>query len=125
MQLARKLREERSVDLSSGRLREILKKNYRWKRTRQSHRKLQDPVKRATKRADLEMLKLVAAEGEINLKYLDESGFCLRSPVSYSYSPRGEQKKIINDKYFLGFGYYAPISDFLLLNPISINLADK
>jgi hypothetical protein len=34
------------------------------------HHQLQDPVKRAIKRADLEMLKLAAEEGEINLKYL-------------------------------------------------------
>jgi putative transposase len=31
------------------------------------------------------MLELAAATGEIDLKYLDESGFCLWSPVSYSY----------------------------------------
>jgi len=28
------------------------------------------------------------------LKYLDESGFCLWSPVSYSYSRLGEQKRL-------------------------------
>ena len=38
------------------------------------------------------MLKIAAAEGDIDLKYLDEAGFCLWSPVSYSYSPIGEQK---------------------------------
>jgi hypothetical protein len=58
------------------------KKNYRWKRTRHSHRKKQDRIKRATKQADLDMLELAAAAGEIELKYLDESGFCLWSPVS-------------------------------------------
>lgn len=30
--------------------------------------------------------------GVIDLKFLDESGFCLWSPVSYSYSRVGEQK---------------------------------
>lgn len=30
--------------------------------------------------------------GEICLKFLDESGFCLYSPVSYTYSPTGQQK---------------------------------
>ena len=38
------------------------------------------------------MLKMAATEGYIDLKYLDEAGFCLWSPVSYSYSPIGEQK---------------------------------
>jgi len=40
------------------------------------------------------MLELSAATGEIQLKYLDESGFCLWSPVSYSYSPIGQQKRM-------------------------------
>jgi hypothetical protein len=30
----------------------------------------------------------------VDLKYLDEAGFCLWSPVSYSYSPIGEQKRL-------------------------------
>jgi putative transposase len=40
------------------------------------------------------MLVLSAAAGEIQLKHLDESGFSLWSPVSYSYSPVGEQKRM-------------------------------
>ena len=39
-------------------------------------------------------MKLAAAEGYIDLKYLDESGCCLWSPVSYSYSRIGEQKRL-------------------------------
>ncbi len=38
------------------------------------------------------MLKMAAVEGCIDLKYLDEAGFCLWSPVSYSYSLIGQQK---------------------------------
>jgi putative transposase len=38
------------------------------------------------------MLKMSAEEGYIDLKYLDEAGFCLWSPVSYSYSLIGQQK---------------------------------
>lgn len=37
-------------------------------------------------------------EGIIDLKYLDEAGFCLWSPVSYSYSPIGEQKRMEQTK---------------------------
>jgi hypothetical protein len=37
---------------------------------------------------------LPEAEGLIHLKYLDESGFCLWSPVSYSYVKKGEQKRL-------------------------------
>lgn len=37
---------------------------------------------------------MAAQEGHIDLKYLDESGCCLESPVSYSYFPIGAQKHI-------------------------------
>lgn len=37
-------------------------------------------------------------EGLIKLKYLDESGFCLWSAVSYSYIKVGEQKRIEQTK---------------------------
>jgi putative transposase len=40
------------------------------------------------------MLEWAAAAGEIELKYLDESGFCVWSPVGYSYSRVGEQKRL-------------------------------
>lgn len=65
-----------------------------WKRTRQSYRNKQDPEQRQFKQADLEMLELAAAVGEIQLMYLDESGFCMWSPVNYTYFPRGQQKRL-------------------------------
>ena len=39
------------------------------------------------------MLKQWATLGELDLKYLDESGFALWSPACYGYSPIGEQKR--------------------------------
>lgn len=51
-------------------------------------------MQKQLKLADLETLELAAAEGYIDLKYLDESGFCLWSPVSYSYSRVGCQKRL-------------------------------
>ncbi len=65
-----------------------------WKRTRQSHKDKQDLEQRLSKQADLDMLELAAATGEIHLKYLDESGFCLWSPVTYSYIKRGQRKRL-------------------------------
>ena len=59
-----------------------------------SHRDKQDPKRRAIKQADLDMLELSAAVGEIYLFYLDESGFSLWSPASYSYFFRGQQKRL-------------------------------
>ena len=65
-----------------------------WKRTRQSHSHRQDDDQRAIKQADLDMLELAAGVGDIDLFYLDESGFCLWSPVSYTYFFRGQQKRL-------------------------------
>jgi len=42
------------------------------------------------------MLELAAAAGEIDLKYLDESGFCAWSKASYTYYKKGEQKRGYN-----------------------------
>ena len=64
-----------------------------WKRTRQSHHDRQDSTLRQIKQADLEMLEWASAVGEISLKYLDESGFCLWSAVGHTYFFRGEQKR--------------------------------
>lgn len=44
------------------------------------------------------MLELSATCGEIDLKYLDESGFCMWSEPSYSYYQRGEQKSLEQTK---------------------------
>ncbi len=44
------------------------------------------------------MLELSAAGGEIDLKYLDESGFCMWSEPSYTYYQRGEQKNLEQTK---------------------------
>lgn len=44
------------------------------------------------------MLELAAATGEIDLKYLDESGFCAWSEPSYTYYFRGEQKRLEQSK---------------------------
>jgi putative transposase len=69
-----------------------------WKRARKSHKGKQDPVARANKQADLDMLELAAASGEIDLKYLDESGFCVWSEPGYTYYFRGEQKRLEQTK---------------------------
>lgn len=49
-------------------------------------------LKKDLKQADLQLLQQAAQDQHIELKYLDESGFCLWSPVSYSYSRIGVQK---------------------------------
>ena len=51
-------------------------------------------MQKQLKQADLATLELAAQDGYVDLKYLDESGFCLWSPVSYSYSRVNEQKHL-------------------------------
>ncbi|HCF26536.1 MAG TPA: IS630 family transposase, partial [Cyanobacteria bacterium UBA11049] len=53
-----------------------------------------NPAHKQLKQADLATLELAAQDGYVELKYLDESGFCLWSPVSYSYSRVKEQKRL-------------------------------
>ena len=98
-QLSQKLKEEKNVNLSSQRIRKILKKkDWRWKRTRISLKGKQNPQEKLIKKADLETLKAYEEEGLIKLKYADESGFCLWSPVSYTYAKKGKQKEIKQSK---------------------------
>lgn len=44
------------------------------------------------------MLELAGAAGEIDLKYLDESGFCMWCSPGYTYYPVGEQKRLEQTK---------------------------
>lgn len=98
-QLSELLKQERQVELSAERVRKILKKKeWKWKRTKVSLKGKQNSLIKARKSADLERLKLFEREGLRRLKYLDESGFCLWSPVSYTSVKKGEQKEIKQTK---------------------------
>jgi hypothetical protein len=92
-QLAAKLEQERQVKLSADGYAGFCKKGVPVKRTRHSQHRQQDSELHRLKQADLETLELAAQGGDIDLKYLDESGFCLFSPVSYSYSRLKQQKR--------------------------------
>lgn len=94
-QLVKKLKQERGVEISHDRLRRILKKKeWLWKRTRNSLKGKRKEADYSQKKKELEKLKYYALEGYINLKYLDEAGFVLSSPASYSYSRKGTQKQL-------------------------------
>ena len=85
--------DERGVILSADRIRKVLnKRGWRCQRTRYQQPPAPDPKLKAAKQADLDWLLWAHSAGEICLKFLDESGFCLWSPVSYSYARMGTQK---------------------------------
>ncbi|MDJ0591139.1 MAG: hypothetical protein QNJ72_14275 [Pleurocapsa sp. MO_226.B13] len=69
--MSQKLARERQVQLSPDHLRRVLKKKgVIGKRTRQSHRQRQDQKQREIKQADLDMVELSAAVGEIDLRII-------------------------------------------------------
>lgn len=63
------------------------------------------------------MLELAAATGEIDLKYLDESGFCTWSEPSYTYYFRGKQKRLEQSKRrgrrLSIIGFFQPLISFV------------
>lgn len=88
-QLAQKLEQERQVKLSASNSMVNEKGLAMEAHPPQPQTTKLDPIAKAIKQADFDTLKQ-AREGHLILKYLDESGFCLWSPVSYSYSRMGE-----------------------------------
>jgi len=54
------------------------------KKTKKKNQRATRPKTKEIKQSDLDMLELSAATGEIDLKYLDESGFCMWSEPSYT-----------------------------------------
>lgn len=63
------------------------------------------------------MLELAAACGEIDLKYLDESGFCMWSEHGYTYYFKGEQKRLEQSKRrgrrLSIIGFFQPLISFV------------
>lgn len=94
-QLAQKLEQERSCRLSPDRLRHLLQK-------RATDGNAPATISEANQTLSSKQASkltwthsgFAAQEGHIELKYLDESGCSLWSPVSYSYSRVGTQKQL-------------------------------
>ena len=70
------------------------KKKWRWKRLRSKPPATKNQEFKEVKKRDLELLKLWEKQGLITLLYLDESGCCPQSPLSYGYGQIGQQKSI-------------------------------
>lgn len=62
-------------------------------------------------------MELSAAAGEIDLKYLDESGFCVWSEPGYTYYFKGEQKRLEQKKRrgrrLSIIGFFQPLISFV------------
>ena len=94
-QLSQRLARERQVFLGAiANSSYTQKKKWRWKRLRRKPPAAKNLEFKEAKTRDLQLLKLWAKQGLITLLYLDESGCCPESPLSYGYGQIGQQKSI-------------------------------
>jgi hypothetical protein len=90
-----KIKAEWEIDTSTKTIKRILKSlSMSWHRMHRCVRGEPDLIEYAEKRAKLEEFKRLEDAGEINLYYLDETGFCLISNVSYRWQNIGEYLSI-------------------------------
>ncbi|KAI9129950.1 IS630 family transposase [Acaryochloris sp. CCMEE 5410] len=86
-----KIKEAWNIKVSKTTLKRILKAcSMSWRRLRRVVAGQPDPVEYETKRQQLEVLKYQEEKGELDLRYLDESGFCLVPYVPYAWQEKGE-----------------------------------
>lgn len=108
----------RRLSLSSLR-RGLRERHWVWKRCRRSVKAQRDPAAFAEGQRVLCAFEAKAAAGEIDLYYLDESGFCASSYVPYAWQRRGETRSLpanapgrVNVIGFMnrqGQGYFHPV----------------
>jgi transposase len=79
------------VSISKTTLKRILKScSMRWRRLRRLLAGKPDPVEYATKQPQLAEFKHQEAQGAVDLRYMDESGFCLVPYLPYAWQEQGE-----------------------------------
>ncbi len=89
--VVQKVKEEWGIEISTRTIKRILKMFYMsWHRMRRGVGGEPNPEEYKRKKAELEELKRKDSEGEINLYYLDESGFSLIPSVPYAWQNIGE-----------------------------------
>ena len=102
------------------------KKGFIWKRIRKVTPKSPDPKEYNEKQEKINNLKVKAISGEINLYFVDESGFSLTPVVPYAWQKIGQQVEVpsqrsrsINVLGFLGFGYPGELKSIIWENNIN------
>jgi transposase len=94
-QVLQKVKETWNIEVSTKTIKRVLKRmQMSWHRFRRGVGGQPDPQEYAAKQAQLEELKRLDEAGEIDLYYLDESGFCLIPNVPYGWQPIGETVEI-------------------------------
>lgn len=94
-QVLQKVKEEWDIDVSKETIKRVLKRmQMSWHRLRRGVAGHPEPQEYADKKAQLEELQRLDQAGEIDLYYLDESGFCLIPCVPYGWQPIGDTIEI-------------------------------
>ena len=89
--VVQKVKQEWGIEISTRTIKRILTMFYMsWHRMRRGVGGKPNPEEYNRKKAELEDLKRKDCEGEINLYYLDESGFSLIPSVPYAWQNIGE-----------------------------------
>lgn len=86
-----KIKVHWNMSVSKTTLKRLLKSvSMRWRRLRRVLAGKPDPLEYESKRQHLEALKRQDEQGELDLRYLDESGFCLVPYLPYAWQALGE-----------------------------------
>lgn len=86
-----KIKEEWGIKTSAETIKRILRSlSMTWHRMRRGVGGEPDPIEYKEKKAKLEEFKRLEDQGQINLYYLDETGFCLIPSVPYGWQDIGE-----------------------------------
>ena len=84
------IREQFGLEVSKQTIKRVLKSfAMSWRRIRQQVKQRSDPATYQEKRAALETLMAEDREGIIDLRYFDESGFCLVPYIPYAWQEKG------------------------------------
>ena len=90
-QIVQKVQEKWNITISTQTIKRVLKAvGMSWHRFRRVVGGHPDPQEYARKQAQLEQLKQLEDQGELDLHYLDEVGFCLIPCIPYGWQPVGE-----------------------------------
>jgi len=93
--VTQKIKEEWKIEVSTETIKRILKRlSMTWHRMRREVGGEPDRIEYKEKKAQLEEFKRLESAGEINLYYLDETGFSLIPSVPYGWQNLGEYLSI-------------------------------
>ena len=90
-----KVKKEWGIKASKDTIKRVLKYlKMKWKRLRRIVAGEPDPKVYERKKKILEVLKKLAAQGTLDLRYLDESGFCLTPHVPYAWQEKEDKQGV-------------------------------